>query len=145
MMVGFVGCFGIAAVTKKLGGYTNTKNHGNIATIGTISSLGGLYAIYHNKNLMERPHFTSIHGKMGLALVVMSVMIGLGGLVFLHPDYGQMKTNKTIRFAHKTTARLILGLGWVTAFLGLYTMTQNTIDLAMFGLPLLVFAPLTIL
>ena len=25
MLCGFVGCFGIAAATKKLGGYTNTK------------------------------------------------------------------------------------------------------------------------
>ena len=132
-------------MTKKLGGYTNTKNHGILAMAGVVSSLGGLYAIYHNKNLMERPHFTSYHGKMGLALVVMAVGIGLGGAVFLHPDFGVSKTNKTIRFAHKSAARFILGFGWMTAFLGLYTMTQNPVDLALFGLPLLVFAPFTLL
>jgi hypothetical protein len=66
------------------------------------------------------------------------------GGVFLHPDFGIDKTNKTIRLAHKTFARVLLGGAWVTAFYGFYTMTQNPVDLAIFGLPLVVLAPFTL-
>ena len=73
MTLGMTGSMGIAAVTKKLGGYTNTKIHGMLASFGFMLSLGGLYAIYQNKNLYEKPHFTSTHGKIGLAVMVSMV------------------------------------------------------------------------
>eukprot|EP00980_Cylindrotheca_fusiformis_P006644 scaffold1390_cov138-Cylindrotheca_fusiformis.AAC.47 len=37
MIVGLVGCAGISAITKKMGGYTNTKNHGIIAMFISLS------------------------------------------------------------------------------------------------------------
>ena len=83
MTIGFVGMMGVSAVTKKLGGYTNTKLHGIIATIGFACSLGGLYAIYHNKNLMQRPHFTSLHGKIGIGLMISTFGPLLAGALFL--------------------------------------------------------------
>merc|ERR1740133_751168 len=54
MTVGMIGMMGIGAITKKLGGFTNTKLHGLIASTGYLFACGGLYAIYQNKNLMER-------------------------------------------------------------------------------------------
>jgi hypothetical protein len=144
MICGMVGCMGIASVTKKMGGYTNTKNHGLIASLGTVLSLAGFYAIYHNKNMHERPHFTSYHGKAGLGLLLASLGAGMAGGIFLHPDFGFDKTNKTIRFAHKTMGRVILGSAWCTAFVGMYGMTQDPLSLALFGLPLLVLAPFTL-
>eukprot|EP00339_Tiarina_fusa_P025198 CAMPEP_0117065278 /NCGR_PEP_ID=MMETSP0472-20121206/45630_1 /TAXON_ID=693140 ORGANISM="Tiarina fusus, Strain LIS" /NCGR_SAMPLE_ID=MMETSP0472 /ASSEMBLY_ACC=CAM_ASM_000603 /LENGTH=164 /DNA_ID=CAMNT_0004785831 /DNA_START=41 /DNA_END=532 /DNA_ORIENTATION=- len=116
MTLGMVGCAGIATVTKKLGGYANTKYHGYLANFGVLLNLAGLYAIYHNKNLMERPHFTSYHGIAGLALVLSSVGAGMVGGVFLHPDFGIDKTNQTVRYAHKMFARIVLGAAWATAF-----------------------------
>ena len=139
-----VGCMGTAAVTKKLGGYTNTKIHGMLALFGTTLSLAGVYAIYYNKNLYERPHFTSSHGKLGLTLVVASVGAGMAGGIFLHPDFGVDKTNSTIRLAHKTMSRVVLGSAWLTAVLGMYQMTQDPLSLALFGLPLLALAPFTL-
>lgn len=145
MTAGMIGCMGIATITKKLGGYTNTKNHGILANLGVFLSLGGLYAIYHNKNLWGKNHFTTTHGQAGLAVVVMAIGAGLVGTVFLHPDFGMDKTNKTIRFVHKTFARFLLAAAWVTAFYGFYTLTQNPIELAIFGLPLVALAPFTLI
>lgn len=38
MTVGMIGCFGVATITKKLGGYVNTKNHGIFANLGVVLS-----------------------------------------------------------------------------------------------------------
>lgn len=86
------GMMGIGAITKKRGGYTNTMIHGFVASFGYLLTLGGLYAIYHNKTIMERPHFTSRHGQIGIA--VMLGMIGplLAGGIFLHPAFGTSRT-----------------------------------------------------
>ena len=104
-------------------------------------SLGGLYAIYRNKNVWGKAHFTSSHGQAGLAIIISAIGAGMVGGVFLHPDFGIDKTNKTIRYAHKVFARGLLMAAWGTAFYGFYTMTQDPFDLALFGLPLLVLAP----
>ena len=88
MITGMVGCAGVSVVTKKLGGYTNTKIHAALAVASVVLSLGGFYAIYSNKELYERPHFTSLHGKMGLGLIYMYLFQAIAGSTFLHPDFG---------------------------------------------------------
>jgi hypothetical protein len=135
---------GIAAVTKKLGGYSNTKIHGMLASTGFFMALGGLYAIYHNKNLYERPHFTSLHGKAGLALLVFTAPPMLVGGIFLHPDWGVDKTNKEYRKLHKLFSRIVMSCAWGTAMYGMYSMTKDPMELAIFGVPLLILAPFTL-
>ena len=56
--------------------------------LGTLLALCGVYSIYLNKEKYERPHLTSLHGKVGAALVLISVGVGMVGAVFLHPDFG---------------------------------------------------------
>lgn len=146
MTLGMVGMIGIGAITKKLGGYTNTVVHGLLASSGFLCSLGGLYAIYHNKNIMERPHFTSIHGKIGVGVIVALIGPLLAGGIFLHPDYGIDKTNKLIRKIHKVTSRVLVFLAWGNSIWGVYTMRkEHPMELFMYGLPLLIFIPLTLL
>ena len=41
--------------------------------------LGGLYVIYTNKNNNGSAHFTSNHGKAGLALIICSIGAGMAG------------------------------------------------------------------
>lgn len=145
MILGLIGCAGISAVTKKMGGYANTKNHGILAMVGGMLACGGLYAIYINKDMYERPHFTSYHGKVGLALVASSMGVGLVGAVFLHPDFGVDKTNQQIRKAHKLFARFVLGCAWATAFQGMTKVTGDFTTLALLGIPLLLLLPFTLL
>jgi hypothetical protein len=144
MTVGMVGSMGIGAVTKKLGGYQNTKFHGILASFGFMIALGGFYAIYSNKNLYERPHFTTLHGKAGLALLVLTAPPMLAGGIFLHPDWGIDKTNQDIRKIHKLFSRLIMGSAWGIAMYGMYQMTKDPFELLLFGLPLLILAPFTL-
>ena len=146
MTMGMTGSMGIAAITKKLGGYTNTKLHGMIASLGFFLSLGGVYAIYHNKNLYERPHFTSVHGKIGIAVVVCMVGPLLAGALVLHPDFGIDKTNQTIRKIHKVFSRILMAIAWGNSFYGLYGMrSEHPLELIAYGLPLAILMPLTLL
>jgi len=144
--MGMTGSMGIAAVTKKLGGYTNTKLHGMIASFGYFLALGGLYAIYHNKNLMERPHFTSTHGKIGITVMASTLGPLLAGAVVLHPDFGIDKTNKTIRFVHKVCSRMLVAIAWGNSVYGLYGMrSEHPMELFLYGVPLLILMPMTLI
>ena len=107
------GMMGIGAITKKRGGYTNTMIHGFVASFGYLLTLGGLYAIYHNKTIMERPHFTSRHGQIGIA--VMLGMIGplLAGGIFLHPAFGTSRTTIGTVNAKVCHARVWFCVSWI--------------------------------
>ena len=59
------------------------------------------YVIYSNKEMMNKPHFATSHGKFGLATILSYCMLGLFGGIFLHPDWGSLKTNQTFRTIHK--------------------------------------------
>lgn len=97
MSSGFITMMGISAVTKKLGGYVNTKLHGILASSGLFMALGGLYVIYVHKESLGKDHLTTVHGFAGIVTVAGCIMAMLAGALFLHPDFGMDKTNKTIR------------------------------------------------
>lgn len=145
MMVGMIGCLGSAAVIKKLGGYTNTKIHGILSWVGIMCSMGGLYAIYKNKENRGAQHWQTNHAMAGLACILSCVGLGLVGGVVLHPDFGIDKGNKTIRLVHKFSARVVLLFSWFTAFMGLYTLTQDTIPLLVFSVPLVLVSCVTLM
>jgi hypothetical protein len=146
MTMGMTGSMGIAAVTKKLGGYTNTKLHGMLASFGYLLALGGLYAIYHNKNLWNKEHFTSVHGKIGIALMVSMLGPLLAGAVALHPDFGIDKTNKTIRKIHKVFSRILMAVAWGNSLYGLYGMRkEHPQELLLYGVPLVLLMPMTLI
>jgi len=97
MIAGFVGMMGTSAITKKLGGYKNTKTHGILASGGLMMAFGGLYVIYKHKELMGKEHITTTHAIFGIVTMAGCFMAMLAGGIFLHPDFGVDKTNKTIR------------------------------------------------
>ena len=105
----------------------------------------GFYIIYNNKNINGYDHFATLHAKFGLAIVIMSVGLGMVGGVVLHPDFGVDKTNKTIRFAHKMGARVVLASAWMCCLSGLYTLTTAPVALGMVGVPLLLLFPFTLI
>mmetsp|Transcript_12053 Transcript_12053/g.14945 ORF Transcript_12053/g.14945 Transcript_12053/m.14945 type:complete len:223 (-) Transcript_12053:1626-2294(-) len=146
MVLGFIGMTGTAAVTKKLGGYKNTKLHGILASLGVFMAAGGLYVIYHNKEIHGKEHLSSTHAIFGVVTMAGVIMVMLAGGIFLHPDFGVDKTNSTIRFAHKWFSRSVMLLAWVTCYLGLRKhLTDEPAIMALFIVPLVVFAPMTLI
>jgi hypothetical protein len=116
-----------------------------LASAGYCLALGGLYSIYRNKNLWEKPHFTTLHGKAGLALLASTFGPLLVGAVFLHPDWGIDKTNKDYRKMHKLFSRIVMASSWATAMYGMYSMTKDPVELAIYCLPLVILAPFTLI
>lgn len=108
-------------------------------------SFAGLYFIYKNKEINGSGHLKTTHAKVGLGVVLSCVGLGMAGGIFLHPDFGVDKQNKTIRFAHKMASRLTLILAWITSLLGLFQLTQNITTLAVYGLPLVALVPLVLM
>ena len=106
--------------------------------------LGGFYVIYENKNRNGANHFTSFHGKTGLGLILSAIGASMAGGIFLHPDFGIDKTNKQIRFAHKSFSRVVMAGAWMTCVTGMYNMTRDPMSFALLVIPLFVFAPFTL-
>ena len=111
---------------------------------GVMLMLGGFYVIYENKNRNGANHFTSFHGKTGLGLILCAIGASMAGGIFLHPDFGIDKTNKQIRFAHKSFSRVVMAGAWMTCVTGMYNMTRDPMSFALLVIPLLVFAPFTL-
>jgi hypothetical protein len=73
-----------------------------------------------------------------------ALMASLAGGVFLHPDFGIDKTNQTVRFAHKWFGRSVMASAWITCVFGLMQLTSNPGTLAVFAVPLVILAPMTL-
>ena len=146
MTFGMVGSMGMGAITKKLGGYANTKTHGVLSGVGYLMAVFGFVAIYHNKNLLGKAHFQTTHGKVGLSIMVLMMAPLAAGLIALHPDFGVDKTNKTIRMMHKYFARILMALAWGNCMYGVYGMRkEHPLELFAYGLPLMFWMPLTLI
>ena len=79
MTCGMVGVAGISAITKKRGGYANTKMHGIMGWASIMLSFSGIYVIYQNKENNGYEHLKSLHAQVGLALIVTCVGLGMAG------------------------------------------------------------------
>ncbi|KAJ1416538.1 eukaryotic cytochrome b561-domain-containing protein [Ochromonadaceae sp. CCMP2298] len=138
MLLAYVSLAGNAALIKKIGGYENTKTHGYMMSGAiTLASLG-FYVIYSNKEMARKPHLMSIHGKLGFTVLVMYFALGAFGAIALHPDFGIMKTNKTLRTVHKLVGRAATAFAWTSCVLGFMNMTPSLWMQAVMATPLLV-------
>ncbi|KAL4443035.1 hypothetical protein ABPG77_008526 [Micractinium sp. CCAP 211/92] len=94
-------------------------NHALIQCAATACCCLGFYAIFHNKNLKGKQHFTSLHGKVGLltfCLALASPLLGALsfrrlGLVQRFPDGWQPR----LKWLH----RLISVYAYVTAMVAM--------------------------
>lgn len=93
---------------------------------------------------MGKEHITTTHALAGIITIAGALMAAMAGGVFLHPDFGVDKTNKTVRFAHKWFSRSVMLSAWVTCVLGLMQMTTDKLILGAFIVPLVCLAPLTL-
>jgi hypothetical protein len=118
MLIAFVALAANAALIKKIGGYDNTKTHGSMMFAATALGCFGWYVIYSNKEMYGKPHGVTPHSKIGFLAMILYISFGLAGMIFLNPDFGIQKTNKTIRFFHKWGGRAATAVAWFACVTG---------------------------
>mmetsp|Transcript_796 Transcript_796/g.1759 ORF Transcript_796/g.1759 Transcript_796/m.1759 type:complete len:273 (-) Transcript_796:241-1059(-) len=55
--------------------------HASLQSLGVLFAIIGFYAIYTNKSIHGKPHFTSYHSYAGLLAFVLAIVAPLGGAV----------------------------------------------------------------
>mmetsp|Transcript_12481 Transcript_12481/g.18863 ORF Transcript_12481/g.18863 Transcript_12481/m.18863 type:complete len:202 (-) Transcript_12481:77-682(-) len=140
MIMSFVFIAGYSILTKKDGGYVNTKLHGYFMMAAVLLALFGWYVIYSNKEMYGKPHVVTLHAQIGVAVMLGYIGMTIFGLVALWPDGGIFKTNKTVRFLHKWFGRVLTGLSWVCCVYGFNTIESRPEYQMMFAIPLAIFA-----
>lgn len=118
MIISFILLASNAVLLKKIGGYENTKTHGLLFGMAIAVAAFGWYVIYSNKEMSGKMHLTSTHSQLGMVVLAGYLGLGIVGAVGLHPDFGQMKTNQSLRLAHKWSGRLMTALSWYVCVLG---------------------------
>ena len=137
MISSFVALAGNAVLMKKIGGYENTKKHGYLMVAATLLAIFGWYVIYSNKNIQKKKHLTSIHGKIGMFVILGNLSLAMMGAVALNPDWGFLKTNKRFRLVHKLSGRAITAAAWLSCALGFMTIEKDFYYRAAFFVPLI--------
>lgn len=112
-LIGFVGLASNATIIKKVGGLENTRLHGILMSAATAFAVFGGYVIYTNKEMYGRPHLMTPHGKLGAFVILSYIGLGVAGAIFLHPDFGILKTNQSIRKFHKFAGLILTAASWL--------------------------------
>lgn len=116
MMLCFI-TFAINAILiKKIGGHDNTETHGKILSAGILLCIFGWYVAETDEQfkLTEK----TLHHKLGGITWLSYVLMGVGGFITLHPDYGIMRTNQTVRKFHHYGGKFLIALSWFVCVLG---------------------------
>ncbi|KAL0160652.1 hypothetical protein M9458_044377, partial [Cirrhinus mrigala] len=97
---------------KKLKHKTKGRLHWILQGLCVCCATAGLAAIVYNKNLNEKPHFTTWHGLIG-------VLTSVGGLPLLYPKLAKGWSLAKLKRYHATSGLLTYLLGSLSLFLGL--------------------------
>ncbi|CAO3583740.1 unnamed protein product [Absidia cylindrospora] len=98
--------------------YQGLKRHAIIQLVAFLFGLFGFSAIFYNKVLSNKSHFTSGHGKLGVSVILYLISQLLFGLVCAYVP-GLSPAVKKLWKYHRLTGYIFLSLVWVTAVFGL--------------------------
>lgn len=102
----------------------------------------GAYAIYSNKTLHDKPHFVSLHARIGLATLCLSVVAPLLGVVAFKKlgiyEGLPLALQTQVKWLHRNTGKITFFLAGGTSLLGLNTPSiyKGWVTLLLMGLVL---------
>ncbi|XP_043078912.1 transmembrane reductase CYB561D2 [Puntigrus tetrazona] len=82
-------------------------------------AVAGLAAVFYNKHLGGKPHFSTWHGALGALTVAAAGLQALGGLPLLHPKLARGRSRAELKRYHAASGLLAYLLGSSSLFLGL--------------------------
>ncbi|TKS71379.1 Cytochrome b561 domain-containing protein 2 [Collichthys lucidus] len=90
-----------------------------IAVLSRPGSILGLAAIFYNKHLNGKPHFTSWHGLLGLLTVCVVVFQSLAALPLIYHSWAKGWSLAKLKRYHAATGLVMYLLGTASLLLGL--------------------------
>ncbi|XP_067254898.1 cytochrome b561 domain-containing protein 2 [Chanodichthys erythropterus] len=111
---------------RKLKHKTKGRLHWILQCLSLCCATAGLCAIVYNKNLNDKPHFTSWHGLVGVITVAAVGLQSLGGLPLLYPKVAKGWSLAKLKRYHATSGLLTYLLGSFSLFLGLCSSWFST-------------------
>ena len=95
--------------------------HKYLQILGFFCSVGGFLAIYYNKNLHNKNHFTSFHGLLGLVTMILVLVQNFSGAVITNYKWILPKSMKLakIKLLHALLGSLVFLSACSTFYLGL--------------------------
>ncbi|RCH82075.1 hypothetical protein CU098_005425, partial [Rhizopus stolonifer] len=102
---------------KKVG----LKYHAWIQSGSYLSAIIGVSFIFYNKVISNKPHFETVHGKLGLfVFIYLFVQVVFGATIGLIPItiYGSLDKAKKLWKYHRILGYILLLLLWITTQLG---------------------------
>eukprot|EP00271_Cylindrocystis_brebissonii_P015737 TRINITY_DN38727_c0_g1_i1.p1 TRINITY_DN38727_c0_g1~~TRINITY_DN38727_c0_g1_i1.p1 ORF type:complete len:317 (-),score=36.56 TRINITY_DN38727_c0_g1_i1:283-1233(-) len=98
------------------------KLHALLQALAAGAIFAGMYAIYTNKTLNNKLHFTSLHGRVGLATLICAALVSLNGIPTMYGVPSALKSLRpNINKAHKLVGATAFLSAGVTIVLGLQT------------------------
>ncbi len=95
--------------------------HWILHAFGLVSAAFGFFAVYLNKEVNGRSHFTSWHGTFGLAAVCGAVGAAFGGLAAKFSFLRNFVKSSRVKMAHATGGMLVFLLAMTAVALAAYT------------------------
>ena len=125
MMTAFFSLGGSAVLTKKIGGRDNTMIHAYLMSAASLAAGFGGYVIWSNKEMYNKPHFTTDHGQFGALTAAWMVVYSLPTYILYNPDNGLLRQNAFFRTVHKYSGKLLIAMGLVTCAYGIVAMEKD--------------------
>jgi len=104
--------------------------HWILNVFSLLAAAGGFGAIYLNKEIASKPHFTTWHGKVGLATCLGALLAALGGLGAKYSSYLRSFAKPiNVKLYHATGSLIVFTLSMITMCLACYSnWFRNRVD-----------------
>ena len=110
-----------SSLLQKAARKTKTKFHWITQVLALTCALGGVAAIYYNKELNGKPHFTTWHGLLGICSVGYVAIQAVAGVFLLYPKLARGLTLAQMKMYHATSGLLTFMLVSGSLVLGMYS------------------------
>ncbi|KAM9409957.1 transmembrane reductase CYB561D2 [Pholidichthys leucotaenia] len=108
-----------ASPIKKLSHKTKGQIHKVLQGLCMSCAVLGLAAIFYNKSLNGKPHFSSWHGRLGLLTVCVVVAQSLAALPLSFPSLAKGWSLAKLKYYHAVSGLVVYLLGSASLLLGL--------------------------
>jgi cytochrome b561 len=131
-------------LVRQIKGKLNTKIHGILSFLSLLVQILGFSLIYRSKENRNKSHFTSVHGQLGVSVLLINAVFTVISFVWFEPDYRLFQPNWYMKMSHKWGGRLLACFFLYVMWLGYITRLPASISQWSLGVSFAVIGVITI-